>query len=103
LLLDEVVIPPFYSLDESIKEVENIIISDEFWSCIEKEINSGSEIARHGIYKILKSIGKNRKSLQNKLSDFFKKVAVKEYDKNLAELYFRNLKEEYNSNYGTQL
>jgi len=89
LLLDEIDIPSFYELEEQISEVEKLISSEEFWNYLEKEIDSGGENAKHGIYKVLKIVTKKYENCNNCIK-LFRKLSIREYNQKFADNYLKH-------------
>lgn len=94
LLLDQIDIPSFYKLDKHIAEVEKIILSNEFWEFLEREVDLGGEAGKHGVYTILKKIS-NRNTNEHRCKKIFKKIGIKVVDNKLASHYFKYLTKDY--------
>lgn len=90
LLLDKIEIPPFYKLEKKIDEVEKLIVGSEFWGFLEKELETGGEPVKHAIHLILKILS-SRKPFDKRCTKLFKKLGIKEADKELADHYFKYL------------
>ncbi|HLT32181.1 MAG TPA: hypothetical protein VKZ98_00195, partial [Aquaticitalea sp.] len=94
LLLDKVKIPAFYKLDMQINEVEKLITCDKFWDFLDKEITHGGDAVKHGIHIVVKYI-KNRKQEHERCTKLFRKLGIKESDKNIANNYLRYLTRDF--------
>lgn len=96
LLLDKIEISIFYNLTKDIDEIEKIINSDKFWEFLEREIEKGGESVKHGIIKIVKLISnRKQKEFDKRCTKIFKKAAIKNLDKELADDYIRSLMKDY--------
>lgn len=90
LLLDKIEIPTFYNLEKQIEEVEKLIVGNDFWEYIEKEMHNGGEPVKHGIHIIIKIIS-NRKPFDKRCTKIFKELGIDKSDKEVANQYLKYL------------
>lgn len=94
ILLDEVEVPKFYKLNLSIKKIESVITSQEFWDYLNKEFENGYETEKHGIHHIVKKLS-NRKPFDVRCTIFFKRSNFsKIYDLKKALYYVSSMIED---------
>ncbi len=94
ILLDKTEIPAFYGLEKQVEEVEKLIIGDEFWSFLDEEVKHGGDPVKHGIHIVVKAIS-NRKKGDKRCVDMFRKLGLKQSDKNIANNYLKYLTRDF--------
>lgn len=94
LLLDKTEIPSFYNLEKQIEEVEKLIVGNDFWEFLEKEMDNGGEPVKHGIYLVVKIIS-SRKPFDKRCTKIFKKAGIDKADKEVANHYLKYLTRDF--------
>ncbi|MGV3460239.1 MAG: hypothetical protein ACO1N9_07275 [Flavobacterium sp.] len=94
ILLDKTEIPVFYGLEKQIEEVEKLIVGQEFWSFLDEEVKHGGDPVKHGIHIVVKAIS-NRKKGDKRCAEMFRKIGLKQSDKNIANNYLKYLTRDF--------